>query len=98
MKIDHEKYDLHVLICTNEKEKGGGCGTLGGKVILEELKSWSKKAALKGKIRVNKSGCLGRCESGVACVAYPKGEWVIEANPADIPLLKEWIQKLNSES
>ena len=26
-------------------------------------------------IRVNKSGCLGNCEKGVACVIYPEGIW-----------------------
>ena len=96
MKIDHQNYDLHVLVCTNERDKGESCGQKGGQKILEELKSWSKKAGLKGKVRINKSGCLGRCEDGVVCVAYPKNEWVIEATPADLPAIKDWVFKLNA--
>ena len=26
-------------------------------------------------VRVNKSGCLDHCESGVSCVVYPAGVW-----------------------
>lgn len=30
---------------------------------------------LKGKIRVNKSGCLDACSYGPAMVVYPEGVW-----------------------
>tara|TARA_B100001113_G_scaffold175191_1_gene143564 strand:+ start:16152 stop:16379 length:228 start_codon:yes stop_codon:yes gene_type:complete len=26
-------------------------------------------------VRINKSGCLNRCEEGIACVIYPQGIW-----------------------
>lgn len=26
-------------------------------------------------VRINKSGCLGKCEEGPACVVYPEGNW-----------------------
>jgi len=103
MKKDQEGYDLHVLICTNEKLNGGGCGPKGSKLIVDELKAWTKsdafrqKLGLSRRIRVNQSGCLGRCDEGIICVAYPKGEWVVEAKPSDLPAIQEWISSLMNE-
>lgn len=93
MKTETDFYDLHVLVCTNDKS--GGCAEKGGQEIVNQLKAWSKKAGLHGKIRVNQSGCLGRCEAGVACVAYPRGEWAINATPNDLDAIKEWIVNID---
>ncbi len=97
MKTDQNSYDLHVLVCTNEKSKGESCGPKGGQALLDHLKSWLKSSEQKGKVRINKSGCLGRCESGIACVAYPKGEWIIEATPEDAVAIQEWIAQLTQK-
>ena len=35
-------------------------------------------------IRVNKSGCLGRCASGPVLVVYPEGTWYTYYSQADI--------------
>lgn len=65
--------------------------------ILEELKSWSKTLKLPKKIRINKSGCLGRCEEGVTCVAYPAGEWIVNSSTTDIEQMKKFIlERCNS--
>jgi (2Fe-2S) ferredoxin len=93
MKATQEGYDLHILVCTNQKEKGESCGPKGGQEIVDHLKVWTKSQGFKGKVRVNKSGCLGKCESGVACVAYPKGEWAIEVKASDLPQVEEWVKK-----
>ncbi len=37
-----------------------------------------------GKIRVSKSGCLGRCSSGPCIVIYPEGIWYTYSSFADI--------------
>ncbi len=92
MKTDDKGYDLHVFVCTNDKSDA--CGDRGGQEIVNKLKAWSKKEGLKGKIRINKAGCLGRCESAVACVAYPKGEWAVKASPNDIEALEEWVKSM----
>jgi (2Fe-2S) ferredoxin len=98
MKIDKDGYDLHVLVCTNEKKNEKGCGPKGGQDIVDALKEWSKSGAIeKGKIRINKSGCLGRCEEGIVCVAYPKGEWVVDASKHDIKDIQKWILSMVKE-
>ena len=92
MKTSNEGYDLHILVCTNQKEKGESCGPKGGQEIVDHLKTWIKEQKFPGKVRVNKSGCLGKCESGIACVAYPKGKWVLEARPSDLPAMEQWVR------
>ncbi len=37
-----------------------------------------------GKIRVSKSGCLGRCSLGPCMVVYPEGIWYNYASFDDI--------------
>jgi (2Fe-2S) ferredoxin len=96
MKTDSNEYDLHIFVCTNDKGTPNSCAPKGGQEIVEKLKKWSKTAGLKGKVRINKSGCLGRCESGVACVAYPKGEWMIEATPNDLEAIQDWVKQLGN--
>ncbi len=93
----HEKnsYDLHLFVCTNEKKNGGGCGPKGAEALVDTLKAWTKAQGFPSKIRVNRSGCLGKCESGIACVAYPEAEWALQVSPADLPAIEEWIHSLN---
>ena len=42
-------------------------------------------------VRINKSGCLGRCDEGIVCAAYPNNEWVVEAKPSDVLEIEAWI-------
>jgi len=37
-----------------------------------------------GKVRVNQSGCLDRCEEGPACVVYPEGVWYTYIDEFDV--------------
>jgi (2Fe-2S) ferredoxin len=95
MKIDRtEKFKLHVFVCCNERKDGTGCGFIGGQQVRDELRAYSKSADCAGSgIRVSQSGCLGRCDEGVAVVAYPRGEWVLHA---DAEGAKQWLLELKS--
>ena len=72
------KYDAHLFICTNKKEKGACCADRQGPELRDRLKKLSRDPALGwGKrVRVNAAGCLGECEEGVAAVIYPEGRWL----------------------
>lgn len=37
-----------------------------------------------GKVRISKSGCLGRCSEGPCIVIYPEGVWYTYASMTDI--------------
>tara|TARA_B100000945_G_C20311824_1_gene563201 strand:- start:98 stop:313 length:216 start_codon:yes stop_codon:yes gene_type:complete len=41
---------------------------------MTELKRAARSAGLDD-VRVNKSGCLDKCENGPSCVVYPEGIW-----------------------
>ena len=61
------KYNKHIFICTNEREKcsiKGDCVSLGSKEIRMKFVQLINEHGLKGKVRANKSGCLDACEMG----------------------------------
>ena len=93
MIIDRNKFDFHFFICTNTRENGKDCASKGSVLMLEELKQWAKTQKFSKKIRINKSGCLDRCAEGVACVAYPSAEWIINASTSDLDEMKRFIQE-----
>lgn len=71
-------YRKHIFICTNQKAPGKTCcANTGGEPFFDYLKKKLKKQGLHGdgKIRVSKSGCLGRCRLGPCMVVYPEGVW-----------------------
>ncbi len=96
MIFEKNGYDFHLFICTNEKKNGGGCGPRGAEALVDHLKSWTKEQGFKTKIRVNRSGCLGKCESGIACVAYPGADWALKVTPEELPAIEEWIRSRNA--
>ncbi len=71
------KIQKHIFICVNERNSDnpkGCCSSKNSLEIMTKIKRITKKSGI-GDIRVNKSGCLGNCEKGVACVIYPEGVW-----------------------
>ena len=83
-------YTKHVFVCTNQRDDGRqSCGAAGAE-IHATLKSESRKVPeLRGKLRVNKSGCLGNCKHGPAMVIYPEGTWYANVTKADVPEICE---------
>jgi (2Fe-2S) ferredoxin len=43
-----------------------------------------RKLSGPGKVRVNKSGCLDRCEEGPCIVVYPDAVWYTYVDQSDI--------------
>ncbi|HYD31814.1 MAG TPA: (2Fe-2S) ferredoxin domain-containing protein [Azospirillaceae bacterium] len=84
-------YDAHVFCCTNVRQQGhprGSCGLRGAEKIQGYMKARAKELGLKN-IRVNKSGCLDRCELGPVMVIYPEGIWYSYHDTADIDEILE---------
>ena len=80
-------YKKHVFICTNQRDDGRPCCAERGAVAAQKhakarLKALDMNGA--GKIRVNQSGCLDRCEEGPVMVVYPEGVWYTYVDTADI--------------
>lgn len=80
-------YTKHVFVCTNQKVPGKQCcANSGGEEFLTHLKSKLLELELHGpgRVRVSKSGCLGRCASGPCIVVYPEGVWYTYSSIEDI--------------
>lgn len=89
-------YRRTVFVCTNVREGGKvACANpgRGGDALCAALKEAVKKAGLKGKVRVARSGCLDLCAQGPNLFVYPEGEWYCGVTPEDIPAL---IEKINA--
>ena len=80
-------YDIHVFCCINERAPGhprGSCSARGSQALQAYMKAQGKALGLGSRVRINKSGCLERCELGPAMVIYPEGVWYTYNSEADI--------------
>ena len=80
-------YQRHIFFCLNDRENGEkSCAHSGSPQAFDHCKSRVKKAGLAGpgKVRVNKSGCLDRCQGGPVAVVYPEGVWYTYVDESDI--------------
>jgi len=82
-------YERHLFFCTNDRGTDAerpSCNQCGSAVLREYAKARVKKMGLagQGKVRVNTSGCLDRCEQGPVCVVYPEGVWYTYIDEVDV--------------
>jgi len=85
--ISLSHYTKHVFLCTNQKAAGKKCCANGGAdECFEYIRHQLIEKGLHGpgKIRVSKSGCLGRCSKGPCIVVYPDAVWYNYASHEDI--------------
>jgi (2Fe-2S) ferredoxin len=76
----------HVFICTNQREGGAAsCADHGALDIVQHCKQRIRDAGaeMTSHIRINRAGCLGRCEEGPAMVIYPEGTWYTYVDRSD---------------
>jgi (2Fe-2S) ferredoxin len=80
-------YSHHVFFCLNRRDDGRECCA---QRDAERLQAYAKGRvkelglAGSGKVRVNKAGCLDRCEQGPVVVVYPEGVWYTYVDEKDI--------------
>ena len=58
----------------------------GAEAAFDHMKARVKKLGLngEGKVRINRSGCLDRCELGPVMVVYPQAVWYTFVDNDDI--------------
>lgn len=77
----------HVFFCCNQRAPGETCCANQGAV---EMQTYAKdriselKLKGKGKVRINKAGCLDRCDQGPVLVVYPEAVWYTYVDKEDI--------------
>ena len=88
-------YKKHVFVCENQRNSSDkkSCGKIGIPLRIS-LKRKIVEKKLNNKIRINKSGCLGKCSQGPCVVVYPQGKWSFDVKLEDSEAL---INELISE-
>jgi len=80
-------YKRHVFFCCNQREPPETCCNNHGAL---EMQAYTKQRIKslrldgKGKVRINKAGCLDRCEEGPVVVVYPEAVWYTYVDHHDI--------------
>ncbi len=92
MKNTDSTITTHVFICNSCTLEGDGQPAKEGVGI--EFRNVVKRMAAsrwdKTEVRINASGCLGKCAKGINCVIYPEGQWISNLKPGDeLDLIKE---------
>jgi len=78
-------FERHVFVCIS----GAYCPMLDGDSmkIYERFKQEVARAGLRGRVRVNKSGCLDQCGHGPNAVVYPDGVWYSHLTEEDVSVI-----------
>jgi len=80
-------YAKHIFFCLNRRDDGRACcAEHRSEALQAHAKERVKALGLSGpgKVRVNKSGCLDRCELGPVAVVYPEAIWYTFVDEKDI--------------
>lgn len=80
-------YERHIFFCTNRRDDGRECcAARDAERLQAHAKARVKALGLsgEGKVRVNKAGCLDRCELGPVAVVYPEAVWYTFVDELDI--------------
>ncbi len=82
-------YQRHIFFCTNQRDASAErpcCANCGSPAMRDYVKKRIKALDLagEGRVRVNKAGCLDRCEEGPVCVVYPDGVWYTYVDEEDL--------------
>ncbi len=81
-------YQHHVFFCCNRRPPGERtcCADKGADRVRDYARRRIKELDLagQGRVRINQSGCLDRCELGPCIVVYPEGVWYTYVDEEDI--------------
>ncbi len=80
-------YKHHVFFCLNQREDGAACcSDHNANEVFDAAKRKVKAMNLngKGKVRMNRAGCLDRCAEGPVLVVYPEAVWYTYVDQEDV--------------
>ncbi len=90
------RFQKHLFICNNQRKEDdprGCCSSRGSMNLLDYIKKRVHESGLKGKVRVNKAGCLDACQYGPTLVVYPEDVWYAPRTQEDMEeIFTEHIQ------
>jgi (2Fe-2S) ferredoxin len=77
----------HVFFCCNQRAAPERCCANEGALDCQQYAKARVKAlglSGPGQVRINKAGCLDRCEEGPVLVVYPEAVWYTYIDRSDI--------------
>ena len=80
-------YERHVFFCCNQRDPPERCCANNDALALSQYAKQRIKAlglSGPGRVRINKAGCLNRCELGPVLVVYPEAVWYTFVDEHDI--------------
>jgi len=80
-------YQHHVFFCCNQRDPPERCCATNDALAMQQYaKKRIKALGMSGKdrVRINKAGCLDRCEEGPVIVVYPEEVWYTYVDRQDI--------------
>ena len=80
-------YEKHVFFCCNQRDPPERCCANNDALALSAYAKQRIKAlgmSGPGRVRINKAGCLDRCEEGPVIVVYPEEVWYTYVDKDDI--------------
>ena len=77
-------FDVHILVCTNQRTGRLSCGETHGLELVAEFKKQLNSIKAGLKVRANKSGCLGICDFGPTVAIYPEGIFYVGVQKEDV--------------
>ena len=90
------RFIKHIFVCNNQRKADdarGCCSARGSVDLLDYLKKRVHESGLKGKVRVNKAGCLDACQYGPSMVIYPDDVWYSPQTQEDMEeILTEHVE------
>lgn len=96
--MNSEKLKSHVelFICNHKRDDGECCFDKGAKELTDTLKIWSKEFPGK-EIKIYRSGCLSKCEAGIAMACYPAKELFTDVKKDDVEEIKKGLKEALSK-
>ena len=80
-------YQHHVFFCCNQRDPPERCCANSDALAMQQYAKRRIKAlglSGQGRVRINKAGCLDRCEEGPVIVVYPEEIWYTFVDEQDI--------------
>jgi (2Fe-2S) ferredoxin len=81
------KFEKHIFICTNQRDKDhprGSCDPTAGGELQKKFKKVLAEHGVRNSVRANKAGCLDQCEHGPTVVVYPDEVWYGNVTDGDV--------------
>lgn len=80
-------YKHHVFFCLNQREQGAECcAAVGAAALFDYARSRAVELNIRGAggVRMNRAGCLDRCDFGPCMVVYPEAVWYQMVDESDV--------------